>query len=42
MRERILAAGDGRDALGIMQKAKVHLVVADIVMPNVDGFEAAW
>jgi CheY-like chemotaxis protein len=35
----VLTAGDGRDALGIMQKARVDLVVADIVMPNVDGLE---
>jgi CheY-like chemotaxis protein len=35
----VLTAGDGRDALGIMQKAKVDLVIADIVMPNVDGLE---
>jgi CheY-like chemotaxis protein len=35
----VLTAGDGRDALGIMQKSKVDLVIADIVMPNVDGLE---
>ncbi len=35
----VLTAGDGRDALGIMQTSKVDLVVADIVMPNVDGLE---
>ena len=35
----VLAAGDGRVALGIMQNAKVDIVVADIVMPNIDGLE---
>jgi DNA-binding response OmpR family regulator len=35
----VVTAGDGRDALGIMQKSKVDLVIADIVMPNVDGLE---
>ena len=35
----VLAAGDGRDALGIMRTSKIDLVVADIVMPNVDGLE---
>jgi CheY-like chemotaxis protein len=35
----VLAAGDGRAALEIMAGSKVDLVIADIVMPNVDGLE---
>ena len=35
----VLTAGDGRAALGMMEASKVDLVVADIVMPNVDGLE---
>ena len=35
----VLAAGDGRAALEIMAGTKVDLVIADIVMPNLDGLE---
>jgi CheY-like chemotaxis protein len=35
----VLAAGDGRAALEIMAGSKVDLVIADIVMPNIDGLE---
>lgn len=35
----VLAAGDGRAALEIMAGTKVDLVIADIVMPIVDGLE---
>ena len=35
----VLAAGDGRAALEIMAGSKVDLVIADIVMPDIDGLE---
>lgn len=35
----VFTAGDGRDALSIMSGAKIDLVIADIVMPNLDGLE---
>lgn len=33
------AAPDGREALNIMQKEKFDLIISDIMMPNMDGFE---
>ncbi len=35
---RILKAGDGRVALEILNKVQVHLVLLDLMMPEVDGF----
>ena len=34
-----LSAADGAEALEIMDKAYVDLIVADIMMPNMDGYE---
>jgi DNA-binding response OmpR family regulator len=35
----VLTAGDGREALSIIGSQRVDLLVADIVMPVMDGFE---
>lgn len=34
----LLMAGDGIEAMNILQSGKVHLVVSDIMMPRMDGF----
>ena len=34
-----LPAADGVDALAIMEKTYIDLIVADIMMPNMDGYE---
>ena len=36
---RILAARDGRSALDIVRRARPDLVLLDVMMPEVDGFE---
>lgn len=36
---RVLTAGDGDQALSVMDSERVDLVVTDIMMPNVDGFQ---
>ncbi len=36
---RALAATDGVDALDIMEKEYIDLIVADIMMPHMDGYE---
>jgi sigma-B regulation protein RsbU (phosphoserine phosphatase) len=36
---RILAARDGRTALDIIKRARPDLVLLDVMMPDVDGFE---
>ncbi len=36
---RAIAATDGSDALKIMEKEYIDLIVADIMMPNMDGYE---
>ena len=33
------SAGDGMEALEIMEKEYIDLIVADIMMPNMDGYE---
>ena len=33
----VLEASDGRDALGKLKGQKVHLIVSDVNMPNMDG-----
>lgn len=36
---RAIPASDGMDALRIMEKEYVDLIIADIMMPNMDGYE---
>lgn len=36
---RAIAAADGLEALNVMEKEYVDLIVADIMMPNMDGYE---
>jgi CheY-like chemotaxis protein len=36
---RILAARDGRSALDIVKRARPDLVLLDVMMPEIDGFE---
>jgi two-component system chemotaxis response regulator CheY len=36
---RVISAVDGMDALEILPNEKVDLVITDLNMPNVDGFE---
>lgn len=36
---RTFPASDGLEALAIMEKEYIDLIVADIMMPNMDGFE---
>jgi two-component system chemotaxis response regulator CheY len=33
----VIEAGDGKDALGKLKGQKVHLIVSDVNMPNMDG-----
>ncbi|MBF0609707.1 MAG: hybrid sensor histidine kinase/response regulator [Magnetococcales bacterium] len=35
----IQEAGDGREALSTIEKFQPHLVISDIIMPEMDGFE---
>ncbi|MFJ7887827.1 response regulator transcription factor [Lysinibacillus xylanilyticus] len=35
----VLEASDGEEGLNLLKKNKVHLIVLDIMMPNVDGIE---
>ena len=36
---RVFAAGDGEEALAVMDREFIDLVVLDIMMPNMDGYE---
>jgi len=35
----VLTASDGRGALGILEHTSVDLVLSDVVMPDVDGYD---
>lgn len=35
----VLEAEDGRDAVDVLEKERVHLAVVDIMMPHMDGYE---
>ncbi|MDD3801153.1 MAG: response regulator [Desulfuromonas sp.] len=37
--DEILEAGDGQEALSLLAKEKVDLILSDINMPNMDGIE---
>ena len=35
----VFPAEDGQSALSVMEKSPVHLIIADIMMPKMDGYE---
>lgn len=37
--EKILEAGDGQEALGVLENESVDFILSDINMPNMDGIE---
>ena len=39
---RVLKAADGREALDLLGKEEVHLLILDIMMPNMDGITATF
>ncbi|HET9316861.1 MAG TPA: response regulator [Vicinamibacteria bacterium] len=38
---RVVAVGDGAEAIGRLQEVRPHLVIADVHMPGADGYEVA-
>ena len=34
----VLTAGGGREALELLRKETIHLLIADVIMPDLDGF----
>ncbi len=39
---QVLKAGDGVEALNILEQADVHLIILDIMMPNMDGITVTF
>ena len=37
----VLTAHDGQEALDLLKDEQVNLLLSDVIMPNVDGFELA-
>lgn len=38
----VLKAKDGKEALDLLSKHEVHLIILDIMMPNMDGIQATF
>jgi DNA-binding response OmpR family regulator len=38
----VLKAGDGVEALNVLEQSDVHLIILDIMMPNMDGITATF
>ena len=38
----VLKAGDGVEALDVLEQSDVHLIILDIMMPNMDGITATF
>lgn len=38
----VLSAGNGHDALKIAHQQKVDIIISDIRMPNMNGYEVSW
>jgi len=38
---RVLTADDGEQALAVLEKETVELIISDVIMPNVDGYQLA-
>lgn len=36
---QVVTAGDGEEALGVLEREKIHLVILDIMMPKIDGWQ---
>ena len=36
---QVMEAADGREALGILEKTKVDLIISDLNMPEIDGIQ---
>lgn len=36
---KVFEAGDGVEALNVLEEVAIHLIVADIMMPKMDGYE---
>lgn len=39
---KVLKAADGKEALQLLEKNEVHLLILDIMMPNMDGITATF
>lgn len=39
---RVLKAADGLEALALLEMNEVHLIILDIMMPNMDGIQATF
>ena len=39
---RVLKASDGQEAINILETNEVHLIILDIMMPNMDGISATF
>jgi CheY-like chemotaxis protein/TusA-related sulfurtransferase len=38
---QVLTANDGVQALAVLEKEKVNLIISDVIMPNMDGYQLA-
>ncbi|GMQ87401.1 MAG: hypothetical protein BMS9Abin08_0602 [Gammaproteobacteria bacterium] len=38
---RVFTAGDGEQALAVLEKENIDLMISDVIMPNLDGYQLA-
>ena len=39
---RVLKAGNGQEALAVLEQEEVHLIILDIMMPEMDGIKTTF
>jgi DNA-binding response OmpR family regulator len=39
---QVLSAGNGKEALELLQNNEISIIISDVIMPEMDGYELCW